>query len=68
MIARLQAKNFSGESSLFKATLFLFWEGYLSNIGGTATLIGDPPNIIIAQTGLSFMDFIMDNRSSYLAF
>lgn len=61
MIARLQAKNFSGESSLFKATLFLFWEGYLSNIGETATLIGDPPNIIIAgQTGLSSMDFIMD--------
>jgi Na+/H+ antiporter NhaD/arsenite permease-like protein len=30
-----------------------------SNIGGTATLIGDPPNIIIAgATGLSFMDFI----------
>ncbi len=30
-----------------------------SNIGGTATLIGDPPNIIIAgATGLSFMAFI----------
>ena len=30
-----------------------------SNIGGTATLIGDPPNIIIAgATGLSFVDFI----------
>jgi Na+/H+ antiporter NhaD/arsenite permease-like protein len=30
-----------------------------SNIGGTATLIGDPPNIIIAgATGLSFGDFI----------
>jgi Na+/H+ antiporter NhaD/arsenite permease-like protein len=30
-----------------------------SNIGGTATLIGDPPNIIIAgATGLSFTDFI----------
>ena len=30
-----------------------------SNIGGTATLIGDPPNIIIAgATGLSFMDFV----------
>ena len=30
-----------------------------SNIGGTATLIGDPPNIIIAgATGLSFNDFI----------
>ena len=32
-----------------------------SNIGGTATLIGDPPNIIIAgATGLSFMDFIVN--------
>ena len=31
----------------------------VSNIGGTATLIGDPPNIIIAgATDLSFMDFI----------
>jgi Na+/H+ antiporter NhaD/arsenite permease-like protein len=30
-----------------------------SNIGGTATLIGDPPNIIIAgATDLSFMSFI----------
>ena len=30
-----------------------------SNIGGTATLIGDPPNIIIAgATDLSFMAFI----------
>ncbi len=30
-----------------------------SNIGGTATLIGDPPNILIAgATGLSFMDFL----------
>jgi Na+/H+ antiporter NhaD/arsenite permease-like protein len=31
----------------------------VSNIGGTATLIGDPPNIMIAgATGLSFMAFI----------
>jgi Na+/H+ antiporter NhaD/arsenite permease-like protein len=31
----------------------------VSNIGGTATLIGDPPNILIAgHTGLSFMAFI----------
>jgi Na+/H+ antiporter NhaD/arsenite permease-like protein len=30
-----------------------------SNIGGTATLIGDPPNIIIAgATGLTFNEFI----------
>jgi Na+/H+ antiporter NhaD/arsenite permease-like protein len=32
-----------------------------SNIGGTATLIGDPPNIIIAgATDLSFMSFIVN--------
>lgn len=32
-----------------------------SNIGGTATLIGDPPNIIIAgATGLSFTEFIVN--------
>ena len=32
-----------------------------SNIGGTATLIGDPPNIIIGSIGgLSFMDFIKE--------
>jgi len=30
-----------------------------SNVGGTATLIGDPPNIIIGSyTGLSFMQFV----------
>src|SRR5918997_2778381 len=33
-----------------------------SNIGGTATLIGDPPNIMIgtAQPELSFLDFIVN--------
>ncbi len=32
-----------------------------SNIGGTATLIGDPPNILIAgATELSFLDFIVN--------
>ena len=32
-----------------------------SNIGGTATLIGDPPNIIIAgETGLSFNSFLVN--------
>jgi Na+/H+ antiporter NhaD/arsenite permease-like protein len=32
-----------------------------SNIGGTATLIGDPPNILIAgATDLSFADFIVN--------
>jgi len=38
---------------------FLFAEIFASNIGGTATLIGDPPNIIIGSAaGLSFMDFV----------
>ena len=33
-----------------------------SNIGGTATLIGDPPNIMIGmQAGLSMLDFIVYN-------
>ena len=32
---------------------------FASNIGGTATLIGDPPNIIIgSQAGLSYLDFL----------
>ena len=32
---------------------------FASNAGGTATLIGDPPNILIgSQVGLTFMDFI----------
>lgn len=31
-----------------------------SNLGGAATLIGDPPNIIIAgRSGLGFMDFLL---------
>ncbi|WP_321389198.1 ArsB/NhaD family transporter [uncultured Desulfuromusa sp.] len=38
---------------------YLITEALASNIGGTATLIGDPPNIMIAsKAGLSFMDFI----------
>ncbi|KJS16670.1 MAG: membrane protein [Peptococcaceae bacterium BRH_c4b] len=37
---------------------FLIAEVVASNIGGTATLIGDPPNIMIGSaTGLGFMDF-----------
>lgn len=40
---------------------FLITEVLASNIGGTATLIGDPPNIIIgAKAGLSFMDFVYE--------
>ena len=38
---------------------FLISEVFASNIGGTTTLIGDPPNIIIGSAGnLSFMDFL----------
>lgn len=38
---------------------FLITEVIASNIGGTATLIGDPPNIIIGtKAGFSFMDFV----------
>ena len=40
---------------------FLFSEIMASNIGGTATLIGDPPNIIIGSAaGLSFNDFLLN--------
>ncbi|MGE5423264.1 MAG: SLC13 family permease, partial [Ignavibacteriales bacterium] len=36
---------------------YLFAEIIASNIGGTSTLIGDPPNIMIGSaTGLGFMD------------
>jgi Na+/H+ antiporter NhaD/arsenite permease-like protein len=36
-------------------------EIFASNVGGTATLIGDPPNILIAgHTGLSFSAFIVN--------
>jgi Na+/H+ antiporter NhaD/arsenite permease-like protein len=42
------------------AVPFLLAEVFASNIGGTATLIGDPPNIIIAgRAGLSFNDFLV---------
>ncbi len=38
---------------------FLVVEIISSNIGGTATLIGDPPNIMIGSAvGLTFMDFV----------
>ena len=40
---------------------FLITEIFASNIGGTATLIGDPPNFIIGSAaGLSFMDFLKE--------
>lgn len=40
---------------------FLISEIIASNIGGTATLIGDPPNIMIGSaTQLGFMDFVIN--------
>ena len=40
---------------------FLLAEIFASNIGGTATLIGDPPNIMIGSaTGLTFTQFILN--------
>jgi anion transporter len=39
---------------------FLLAEVFASNIGGAATLVGDPPNIIIAsRANLSFNDFLI---------
>ncbi len=40
---------------------FIIPEVLFANIGGTATLIGDPPNIMIGtEAGLGFNDFIMN--------
>ena len=40
---------------------FIIGEILASNIGGTATLIGDPPNILIgSEAGFSFNDFIVN--------
>ena len=40
---------------------FLILEAVFSNIGGTATLVGDPPNILIGtQKNLGFVDFIIN--------
>ena len=40
---------------------FLFAEIFASNIGGTATLIGDPPNIMIGSAvKLTFNDFLIN--------
>ena len=43
------------------AVPILIIEALFSNIGGTATLVGDPPNIIIgSQVGFTFIDFLVN--------
>ena len=40
---------------------YLIAEALASNIGGTATLIGDPPNLIVAsRSGFTFNDFLVN--------
>lgn len=47
------------EQLKLKAYPFLFSQIFASNVGGMATLIGDPPNILIGSAvNLSFMDFV----------
>ena len=49
------------EELRIKAYPFLFAEILSSNIGGMATLIGDPPNILIGSAAnLSFNDFVLN--------
>lgn len=49
------------EQLKLKAYPFLLAQIIFSNVGGTATLIGDPPNILIGSAvGLSFMDFLVN--------
>ena len=44
-----------------KPTPFIVIETLMSNIGGTATLIGDPPNIMVGSAGgISFLDFMVE--------
>lgn len=44
---------------------FLMMQILASNVGGTATMIGDPPNIMIGSaSGLSFMDFIANTGAA----
>ncbi len=48
------------DSLKVKVFPYFFAEIFASNIGGTATLIGDPPNIIIgSKAELSFNDFLI---------
>ncbi|MFM5905888.1 MAG: SLC13 family permease [Micrococcales bacterium] len=47
---------------------FILAEVYISNIGGAATLIGDPPNIIIgSKAGLDFNEFLIHMAPMVLA-
>ncbi len=40
---------------------FIYAEIFASNIGGTATLIGDPPNLLIGSAaGLTFNEFLLN--------
>lgn len=44
-----------------RAIPVLIMEAVFSNIGGTATLVGDPPNILIgSRAGLSFNEFLVN--------
>ena len=46
---------------------FLFSQIFASNVGGMATLIGDPPNILIGSAvGFSFMDFVYNTGPAAL--
>ncbi|KZS81101.1 hypothetical protein A4G29_22655 [Mycobacterium kansasii] len=48
------------ERLAINAAPYLIAEALASNLGGTATLVGDPPNIVIASRGgLSFNDFLI---------
>lgn len=48
------------EISGFSPQPFLISEAILSNIGGISTLVGDPPNVLIASAAnFSFADFIV---------
>jgi Na+/H+ antiporter NhaD/arsenite permease-like protein len=45
-----------------ESTYFLMAEALLSNTGGAATLIGDPPNVLIGSAAnLSFTDFLVNS-------
>ncbi len=46
----------------FNTRPFLISEAILSNIGGMATLVGDPPNILIASAAnFTFVDFLRNS-------